>query len=192
MEISEMLLRLRHGGKIVSTGDLQVVEVAVARNSDQLYVDDDGFGYVYIHPGVPYHYMAKRVDDIDFGQQEPQEARAASPLESAALNVAQRFSGAHAVIDPASVLLWGQLVVSLLEMFRQCRANRDGSDAQQLIDAANRRRVVHVVRARDAAREVFGRFNRREIVRAADAALDAAAESSPEEIEAIYADMESR
>lgn len=123
---------------------------------------------------------------------EPQEARAASPLESAALNVAQRFSGARAVIDPASVLLWGQLVMSLLEMFRNCRANRDGSDAEQLIDAARRRRAVHVAHTRHAARQVFGRFNRREIVRAADAALDAAAESTPEEIEAIYADMESR
>ena len=35
------------GGRIVSTADLTVFEIASARAEDRLFVDDKGFGYVY-------------------------------------------------------------------------------------------------------------------------------------------------
>lgn len=35
------------GGKIVSTNDLTVFEISSARAEDRLFVDENGFGFVY-------------------------------------------------------------------------------------------------------------------------------------------------
>lgn len=43
----QLLMKLREGGKIVSSGDLSTVAIATARACGRMTVDDDGFGYVY-------------------------------------------------------------------------------------------------------------------------------------------------
>lgn len=130
----------------------------------------------------------KLTDDLTM-----QKTMARSPLEVAALKAAGKFYGETAAIDPASIAIWAQLIFTLVQGWRECRANRaEASEPEQLIQAAQQRRLAHVVRARAAAREHFGWFRRREIVRAAEAVLDAGAESTPEEVEELLDDLESR
>jgi hypothetical protein len=46
----EKLLKLlaTHGGKIVSTNDLNEMEISQARASNRMYVDEDSLGYVWL------------------------------------------------------------------------------------------------------------------------------------------------
>lgn len=51
MTAEEFLLNLaKQGGRIVSTNDLTVFEIAGARACDRLFVDQNGFGFVYFPP----------------------------------------------------------------------------------------------------------------------------------------------
>lgn len=40
----------KHGGKIVSTNDLNTDEINQARASNRMYVDEDSLGYVWLPP----------------------------------------------------------------------------------------------------------------------------------------------
>lgn len=41
-----------NGGKIVSSAKLHQLEIAEAGANNDIYVDDNGFGFVYIHPAT--------------------------------------------------------------------------------------------------------------------------------------------
>lgn len=45
--MEELFKKLRNGGAIVSTNDLSETEIAEARACNRMWVDEDGFGYVY-------------------------------------------------------------------------------------------------------------------------------------------------
>jgi len=50
----QLLALLKHGGKIVSSNDLTAAAIAAAQACSRMYVDADGFGYVYLpHPERP-------------------------------------------------------------------------------------------------------------------------------------------
>ena len=50
MKPIDILKKLRDGGKIVSTNDLDHLEIGIAYAGDTIFVDDDSFGYVYVSP----------------------------------------------------------------------------------------------------------------------------------------------
>ena len=49
-DAQELVRKLRHGGRIVSTAELSTVEIAVANGCGRMIVDDDHLGYVYLPP----------------------------------------------------------------------------------------------------------------------------------------------
>lgn len=54
VSINNLLEKLiKYGGKIVCTSSLNVDEINQARASNRMFVDDDGFGYVWI-PNLEY------------------------------------------------------------------------------------------------------------------------------------------
>ena len=54
----ELLEALTNGGKIVSTGTLSEEEIRIAFSENRVYVDKEGFGYVYV-PIPPKVYMVE-------------------------------------------------------------------------------------------------------------------------------------
>jgi len=48
VSIKELLEKLKFGGKIVSTGGCNISEIAQARADGRMYVDEDGFGFIYM------------------------------------------------------------------------------------------------------------------------------------------------
>lgn len=49
MTLEEFLQRLSEdGGHIVSTNELTVFEISTARAEERLFVDDNGYGYVWM------------------------------------------------------------------------------------------------------------------------------------------------
>jgi len=52
------LVKLRDGGSIVGSAACSEVAIAIARASDRMHVDADGFGYVYVR-GEPYGHISK-------------------------------------------------------------------------------------------------------------------------------------
>lgn len=45
---AELLAKLaRHGGSIVSSNDLDTVEIAYAKRCNRMYVDEHGLGYIW-------------------------------------------------------------------------------------------------------------------------------------------------
>lgn len=46
--MERMFEQLKHGGKIVSSSQCTELEIAQARACDRFYVDERGFGFVYL------------------------------------------------------------------------------------------------------------------------------------------------
>lgn len=51
--MEELFEKLKNGGKIVSTSDLNNYDIASARACGRMYVDKDGFGFVYFSKSEP-------------------------------------------------------------------------------------------------------------------------------------------
>ncbi len=47
MDLYVLLMKLRHGGSLVSASGCSAEEIAVAKCERRVYVDKDGEGYVY-------------------------------------------------------------------------------------------------------------------------------------------------
>lgn len=50
LDIYTLLMQLRHGGSIVSATSCTAGEIMLARADRRMFVDKDGFGYVYRLP----------------------------------------------------------------------------------------------------------------------------------------------
>ena len=50
MDLYVLLTKLRYGGRIVSSAACTAAELTIARAERCMYVDKDGFGYVYQPP----------------------------------------------------------------------------------------------------------------------------------------------
>ena len=47
IKLCDFISKLREGGIIVCSGECSILEIQKARISNRLYVDQDGFGYIY-------------------------------------------------------------------------------------------------------------------------------------------------
>ena len=48
MKVEELISKLKDGGKIISSNDMTIGQIAVAKQLNCFYVDPDGFGFAYI------------------------------------------------------------------------------------------------------------------------------------------------
>lgn len=53
VELYDLLMRVRERGYIVSSSRCSTEEIAIARAEGRLFVDRDGFGYVYRTDAAP-------------------------------------------------------------------------------------------------------------------------------------------
>jgi hypothetical protein len=53
-KLTELLIK--HGGKIISSNDCSVLEIAEARADNRMWVDENGFGFIF----MPKDYAAYR------------------------------------------------------------------------------------------------------------------------------------
>ena len=51
VESLRFIQKLRDGGVIISTNDMSAEEISEARAGGRMFVDADGFGYVYLESG---------------------------------------------------------------------------------------------------------------------------------------------
>lgn len=115
-------------------------------------------------------------------------------LKKASQRAAEKYHENRQAISSDELLMFAEVIGLLLEWFRDCRERRSGqTDGEAIVDTVtNSRSFRHIRAARKAVREVHGRIGFREVKKRADAVLDAAEDSEPEEIDALYYELESR